>query len=242
MNSFLLVAVALFSVAHPSAEGSHGGVNACLAVDRSQAMGNGNVAEVRFGLMDAIRQLRPTDSISLVAYDDLVQVVVPATRLVQRDEVAAGIRRLDAGGGSTAAFAAVVKCKGELARFARPDRASRIVLVSAENSPAQLGTFATLLMKEGISLSTVVVGERTRNVGRLVERELLGAGLDVASQESAAGNQPSSPSSPVIRRGPRRVRRDREQARVTSTPPRMFNLVEMMNRIGNDPLGGLARD
>jgi Ca-activated chloride channel family protein len=138
-------------------------VNVCLAIDRSGSMQGEKIASARQGAIAALRRLGPEDIVSVVAYDDVVQVMVPATRASERGSIEAGIRDLEPGG-STALFAGVVKCAGELRKFLDKNRVSRIILLSdgianvGPSSPAELGALGAQLMEEGISVTTVGLG------------------------------------------------------------------------------------
>src|SRR5436305_107191 len=59
-------------------------VNVCLAIDRSGSMQGEKIARAREGAIAALRRLGPADIVSVVAYDDVVQVLVPATRASER--------------------------------------------------------------------------------------------------------------------------------------------------------------
>jgi Ca-activated chloride channel homolog len=154
--------VSLLGQAAPAAA-RRAGVNVCLAIDRSGSMQGEKIVNARLGAIAALRRLGPEDIVSVVAYDDTVQVLVPATRASERGFIEAGIRGLEPGG-STALFAGVVKCAGELRKFTDQNRVSRIVLLSdgianvGPSSPAELGALGAQLMEEGISVVTVGLG------------------------------------------------------------------------------------
>jgi Ca-activated chloride channel family protein len=138
-------------------------VNVCLAIDRSGSMQGEKIVNAREGAIAALRRLGPADIVSVVAYDDVVQVLVPATRASERGFIEAGIRELEPGG-STALFAGVVKCAGELRKSADRNRVNRVILLSdgvanvGPSSPAELGALGAQLMEEGISVATVGLG------------------------------------------------------------------------------------
>jgi Ca-activated chloride channel family protein len=138
-------------------------VNVCLAIDRSGSMQGQKIVNARLGAIAALRRLGPSDIVSVVAYDDVVQVLVPATKASDRGSIEAGIRSLQPGG-STALFAGVVKCAAELRKFASKNLVSRVILLSdgianvGPSSPAELGALGAQLMGEGISVATVGLG------------------------------------------------------------------------------------
>lgn len=198
-------------------------VNVCLAVDRSGSMQGEKIASARRGALSALARLSDRDVVSVVAYDDTVQIVVPATRAANRRAIESGIERLQAGGG-TALFAGVVKCAQEVRKFATRDRVNRIVLLSDGNanvgpaSATELGILGADLMREGISVATVGLGtdynedlmselalrsdgrhtfvERTADLGRFLDEEL-GAAMSVVARDAEVTIRFSDGSRPL---------------------------------------------
>ncbi len=146
-----------------AAGGPRPGANVCLAIDRSGSMQGQKMVEARRGAISALQRLRASDIVSVVAYDDVVEVVVPATRASDRPVIEAGIRALEPRG-STALYAGVVKCAAEVRKFKSNDRVNRIILLSdgianvGPSSPAELGALGARLMEQGISVATVGLG------------------------------------------------------------------------------------
>jgi Ca-activated chloride channel family protein len=137
--------------------------NVCLAIDRSGSMQGRKMVEARRGAISALQRLRASDIVSVVAYDDVVEVVVPATRASDRPVLEAGIMALEPRG-STALYAGVVKCAAEVRKFKSNDRVNRIILLSdgianvGPSSPSELGALGARLMEQGISVATVGLG------------------------------------------------------------------------------------
>jgi Ca-activated chloride channel family protein len=138
-------------------------VSICLAIDRSGSMAGEKLVRARDGAIAALRRLSPEDTVSVVAYDDTVDVLVPASAASQRREIESGILALEPGG-STALYAGVVKCAQQVRTRFAPERVNRIILLSdgqaniGPSSPAALGALGAQLMAEGISVSTVGLG------------------------------------------------------------------------------------
>jgi Ca-activated chloride channel family protein len=143
--------------------GSRPQANVCIAIDRSGSMAGEKLANARAGALSALGKLREGDYVSVVAYDDVVRVVVPATRATDRGAIEAGIAELTPGG-NTALFAGVVKCADEVRKYASRNRVNRILLLSdgmanvGPSSPAQLGALGDGLAAEGISVATIGLG------------------------------------------------------------------------------------
>ena len=138
-------------------------VNLCLAIDRSGSMAGEKLDQARQGAISALHRLSRQDTVSVVAYDDTVDVLVPASSAADQGAIDQGIRALTPGGG-TALYAGVAKCAEELRRSLDPDRVNRIILLSdgqanvGPSSPAALGALGGELMAQGISVSTVGLG------------------------------------------------------------------------------------
>jgi Ca-activated chloride channel family protein len=138
-------------------------VNVCIAIDRSGSMAGEKLAQARQGAIAALRRLGQEDTVSVVAYDDTVEVLVPATSAAERATIETGIAALTPGG-NTALFAGVAKCAEQLRSGLDPDRVNRIILLSdgianvGPSSPEALGGLGASLMNQGISVSTVGIG------------------------------------------------------------------------------------
>jgi Ca-activated chloride channel family protein len=119
--------------------------------------------QARQGAISALHRLTRVDTVSVVAYDDTVDVLVPASSAADQGAIDQGIRALGPGGG-TALYAGVAKCAEELRHGLDPDRVNRIILLSdgqanvGPSSPAALGALGAELMADGISVSTVGLG------------------------------------------------------------------------------------
>jgi Ca-activated chloride channel family protein len=138
-------------------------VNVAIVLDKSGSMQGEKIAKARDAAIAAIERLGSRDIVSVVAYDSTVTVMVPATRLTDKESVVQQIRRIEADG-STALFAGVSKGAEELRKFLDKDRVNRVILLSdglanvGPQSPSELGALGASLMKEGISVSTMGLG------------------------------------------------------------------------------------
>lgn len=138
-------------------------VNVAIVIDRSGSMSGHKIRRAKEAARLALARLRPDDIVSVVAYNHGVEVLVPATKVSDRAAIAAGIRRLRAGG-STALFAGVSKGAAEVRKFMDRDRINRVVLLSdglanvGPDSPAELGALGASLGREGIGVTTIGLG------------------------------------------------------------------------------------
>jgi Ca-activated chloride channel family protein len=144
--------------------GSRTPTNVSIVLDRSGSMSGEKLRKAKEAALLAIDRLGPDDIVSVVAYNHTVDVLVPATKVRDREEIYRKIQSLHAAG-DTALFAGVSKGAREVLKFAERHRVNRIVLVSdglanvGPSSPGDLGDLGWSLAKQGISVTTIVLGE-----------------------------------------------------------------------------------
>src|SRR5688572_17525573 len=138
-------------------------VNVAIVLDKSGSMQGEKIAKAKDAAIAAIGRLGSGDIVSIVAYDSTVKVIVPATKLNDKEWVIQQIRSIEADG-STALFAGVSRGAEELRKFRDKNRVHRVILMSdglanvGPESPSELGAVGASLMKEGISVSTMGLG------------------------------------------------------------------------------------
>ena len=146
-----------------SQKGQRTPTNIALVLDRSGSMSGEKLRKAKEASAEAIYALGQQDIMSVVTYDDSVQVLVPATKLTDQAAVASMIKKINAGG-STALFAGVSKGAEEVRKFLQKDRVNRVILLSdgianvGPSSPRALAELGRSLAKEGISVSTIGLG------------------------------------------------------------------------------------
>jgi len=183
--------------------------NVAIVLDRSGSMEGEKIDRAKEAALLAVDMLDSRDIVSVVAYSDTVQVLVPATRASDKERIRHAITRLRAGG-STALFAGVSKGADEVRKFLDRNRVNRVILLSdglanvGPDTPGALGDLGASLKKEGISVTTIGLGlgynedlmvrlaresdgnhafvESTRDLARIFEREL-GDILSVVARE-----------------------------------------------------------
>ncbi len=138
-------------------------VNVAIVLDRSGSMGGAKLENAKQAAKEALARLGGDDVVSIITFESEVQVIVPATKLNDRDRVMRAIDDIRAGG-STAIFAGVSKGAEELRKFKDPKQISRMVLLSdglanvGPASPEELGRLGASLAKEGITVTTLGLG------------------------------------------------------------------------------------
>ena len=139
------------------------GTNLVLVLDKSGSMQGDKIRRAREAAIDAIHLLSPQDIVSIVTYDTTVNVVVPATKLTDKESVIAAIRGIEAGG-NTALFAGVSKGAAEVRKFLDREKVNRVILLSdglanvGPSSPGELGSLGESLLKENIAVTTLGLG------------------------------------------------------------------------------------
>jgi len=138
-------------------------VNLALVIDKSGSMQGEKIKQAKEAALMAVSRLRDDDIISILAYDNSVQVLVPATRASDRVAIRKGIEQLSAGG-STALYAGVSKGAGEVRKFFEKNQVNRVILLSdgqanvGPKTPGALGELGASLVKERISVTTIGLG------------------------------------------------------------------------------------
>lgn len=138
-------------------------VNVSLVLDKSGSMSGTKIAKAKEAAIWAVRRLDSKDIVSVVVYDSTVRVLVPATKLTDKEAVCRKIREIDSEG-TTALFAGVSKGAAEVRKFIDRNRVNRVVLLSdglanvGPQSPSDLGELGSSLIEEGISVSTMGLG------------------------------------------------------------------------------------
>jgi Ca-activated chloride channel homolog len=154
--------VAIGSARRPEARRAP--MNVALVIDRSGSMSaDGRIQNARKAAQMAVDRLGRDDILSVISYDDRVDVDVPATKLTDPLRVKSQIAGLTPRG-STAIHAGLLAGANEVRKFKSRDRVNRIVLLSdglANVGPSKPSDFVSLgreLASEGITVSTIGLG------------------------------------------------------------------------------------
>ncbi|MCD6526490.1 MAG: VWA domain-containing protein [Desulfuromonas sp.] len=139
-------------------------VNLTLVMDRSGSMSGDKIAKAREAAITALRRLGPKDLFSLVCYDHSVETMVPPQSAANAEWIEARIRTITAGG-NTALFGAVSQGAAEIRKNIDRGYIHRLILLSdgianvGPSSPADLARLGAALLKEGISVTTIGIGD-----------------------------------------------------------------------------------
>ena len=137
--------------------------NVSIVLDRSGSMDGEKMARAKEAASIAISMLDDRDIVSIVTYSDTVSVLVPATKVSDRNYIQRRIETVFASG-STALFAGVSKGADEVSKFLEQNSVNRVILLSdglaniGPDSPRALGSLGESLKRSGVSVTTIGLG------------------------------------------------------------------------------------
>ncbi len=142
-------------------------MNLAVVLDRSGSMGGAKIEKARQAACVAVDQLSDDDSFSLVIFDNETEVLIAPERVGgprQRETLKDRIDGIRPRGG-TAIYDGVKIGAQQLRRFLDRERVNRIVLLSdglanvGPSRPADLARLGSDLRREGISVTTIGLGD-----------------------------------------------------------------------------------
>jgi len=137
--------------------------NIAIVLDKSGSMNGEKIQSAKQAARMAVDLLNDNDILSIITYDSTVNVIVPATKVSDKQSIHRAIDKMSANG-NTALFAGVSKGAAEIRKFIDKDRVNRVILLSdgqanmGPSSPTELGDLGASLSKDGISVTTIGLG------------------------------------------------------------------------------------
>jgi Mg-chelatase subunit ChlD len=141
-------------------------LNLCFALDRSASMEENNRMEkLKEAMKEILSYLVPGDYLSIVTYDDLAQVLLPAREYDKdSDSVFKSIIEQITIGGGTNMLAGMLKGYGEINKNYNKSYRNRLILMSdgvsttGEKDPARILNHTIFYYNKGIETSTIGIG------------------------------------------------------------------------------------
>jgi Ca-activated chloride channel family protein len=132
-----------------------------LVIDRSSSMSGRPIAAALESAVRIVRGLRDDDRVTIIAFDDHIEVVQSLVAVTDREALALRINAIDARG-STNLFGGWEEGVKQLAPFTRKDRIARVILLSDGQANQGLlneqEIFAQVAKAAGAGITTSTVG------------------------------------------------------------------------------------
>ncbi len=136
-------------------------LNVCLVLDRSTSMKGERMDMVKTTAIEIIRQLRRQDMVSIVTFSDRAEVLVPATRRLERSAIETQIQMIQTGG-ATEIFRGLEAGYQEIRATFNKKHVNHIVLLTdgrTYGDEAQCKKIADQASARGIGISCLGIGE-----------------------------------------------------------------------------------
>ena len=136
-------------------------LNICVVLDISNSMSGGRLSAIKDTANQIIRALKPEDILSVVAFNDRADVIIPATRNQNLNMLIAKISQVSASGG-TEIFKGLETGYQELTKNLNPRFTNHIILVTdgrTYGDEEECLQLAKLAAEQGISIHTIGIGD-----------------------------------------------------------------------------------
>jgi Ca-activated chloride channel family protein len=159
-----LVYILLDMMAMPTDEnlaiGTAPPLNVCLVLDTSTSMRGARLDMVKTTAFELVRSLKEQDIISVISFNDRPEVVVPASRGLERHRIESRISMLQARGG-TEIFPALQAGFDQVIRFISPSYLNNIILITdgrTYGDEEQCLGLAERAAQRGITINGIGIG------------------------------------------------------------------------------------
>lgn len=138
-------------------------LNLAFLLDYSNSMSGKKIQQAKKAITMALDYIQPDDIVSIISYNDDVTVLMPATKVTDRNSINVTIAQLTPSG-HTALYPAIQTAVKETQKFLDTNHINRIILLSdgmANVGPTSLKEFSELvtqLTEQNISITTLGFG------------------------------------------------------------------------------------
>ncbi|NTU55077.1 MAG: VWA domain-containing protein [Anaerolineales bacterium] len=135
-------------------------LNACIIIDRSTSMKGEKMDVVKATAIQVLRNLRQQDILSVVAFSDRAEVIIPAAYHLDRARLEARIQMIQPSGG-TEIFQGLEAGAGEIMRNIAAKRLNHIILLTdgqTYGDEQQCLELASILGERGVGISAMGIG------------------------------------------------------------------------------------
>jgi Ca-activated chloride channel family protein len=136
-------------------------LNLCLVLDRSNSMNGPRLNQVKIAANQIIDQLNERDILSLVAFNDRAEVIIPATPVIDKAALKARVSLMSASGG-TELYQGLETGITEIRKYIAPRLVSHLLLLTDGNTfgdSTQALQISREAAKEGIAISAMGLGQ-----------------------------------------------------------------------------------
>ena len=136
-------------------------LNVCIVIDRSTSMKGEKMDVVKSSAIQILRNLREQDVLSVVAFSDRAEVIIPAARQQERARLEARIQMIQPSGG-TEMFQGLEAGAKEVMRSLDSKRLNHIILLTdgqTYGDEQKCLTLASKLGDQGVGISAMGIGK-----------------------------------------------------------------------------------
>lgn len=135
----------------PGFDGSAGQrsmLNLCLVIDRSGSMEGPPLEYAKQACSYVVDMLSPTDVLSIVTFEETVDLLMPPQRVTNKQPIKDGIAKLQAGN-TTDLYGGIAMAAQQLAQSEEPGRATRMIVLSDGDPTTGIKDFPSLVQHAG---------------------------------------------------------------------------------------------